>query len=158
MVIRKLKKYGGAERPCAVMDSKPISSRIVGRKTGKEENDTLHEKYINAVQMAFGSMNVKPTSLKLMRPTRSVVPVWRTPLATATRFSSSFKNLADCGLSGRKKYATGTMARVGRPSTRKRSFQLAIAACPEVIPYASAPAKHVARGAAVNLLVASRLK
>ena len=57
MVMRKLKKYGGAERPCAVTDSKPISSRIVGKKTGNEENETLHEKYINAVVIAFGSVS-----------------------------------------------------------------------------------------------------
>ena len=31
------------------MAEKPISERIVGRKTGKEENETLQEKYIKAV-------------------------------------------------------------------------------------------------------------
>jgi hypothetical protein len=31
------------------MGEKPISERMVGRKTGREEKDTLQEKYIRAV-------------------------------------------------------------------------------------------------------------
>jgi hypothetical protein len=45
--IRKLIKYGGAVSPCALIDVNPIPVRIVGRKTGKEENETLQEKYIS---------------------------------------------------------------------------------------------------------------
>ena len=43
-------KYGGAERPWASIALKPISERIVGRNTGREEKETLQEKYINAVK------------------------------------------------------------------------------------------------------------
>jgi hypothetical protein len=32
------------------MAEKPISVRMVGRKTGRELNDTLQEKYISAVK------------------------------------------------------------------------------------------------------------
>jgi len=35
---------------CASMELKPISLSIVGRKTGSEEKDTLHEKYMSAVK------------------------------------------------------------------------------------------------------------
>lgn len=47
--MRKDRKYGGAERPWALMVVKPISLRIVGRKTGRELKLTLHEKYMSAV-------------------------------------------------------------------------------------------------------------
>jgi hypothetical protein len=47
IVARKEAKKGGAVRPCALMAVKPISLRIVGRKTGSEEKLTLQLKYIN---------------------------------------------------------------------------------------------------------------
>lgn len=50
IVRRKARKYGGAERPCAWILVKPISERMVGRKTGRDEKDTLQEKYIRAVK------------------------------------------------------------------------------------------------------------
>lgn len=37
MVTKNDRKKGGASRPCALTAVKPMSSRIVGRKTGKEE-------------------------------------------------------------------------------------------------------------------------
>ena len=40
-------KYGGADKPCAVIEENPISFRIVGRNTGNEAYDTLHEKYMS---------------------------------------------------------------------------------------------------------------
>lgn len=46
----KAMKYGGADRPWAFTAEKPISERIVGRKTGSEEKETLQEKYIRAVK------------------------------------------------------------------------------------------------------------
>ena len=46
-VMRKERKKGGAVRPWALIELKPISFRIVGRKTGNEEKETLQEKYIN---------------------------------------------------------------------------------------------------------------
>ena len=50
MTSKNERKYGGAERPWALIDEKPISERIVGRKTGRDEKETLHEKYIKAVK------------------------------------------------------------------------------------------------------------
>lgn len=55
MVMRKERKKGGAVSPCAFTALKPISFRIVGRKTGRDENETLQEKYINYLQLAFGA-------------------------------------------------------------------------------------------------------
>jgi hypothetical protein len=50
ITTRNDKKYGGAERPCASIAVYPISVRTVGKKTGSDENETLHEKYIIAVK------------------------------------------------------------------------------------------------------------
>lgn len=47
MVQRNEAKNGGAVRPCALMAVKPISLRMVGKKTGREEKLTLQLKYIN---------------------------------------------------------------------------------------------------------------
>jgi hypothetical protein len=47
MTTRKDRKNGGAVNPCAFIELKPISFRIVGKNTGSEENATLPEKYIN---------------------------------------------------------------------------------------------------------------
>jgi hypothetical protein len=44
------RKYGGADKPCEWIGEKPISLSMVGRNTGREEKETLHEKYINAVK------------------------------------------------------------------------------------------------------------
>ena len=53
MTTRNARKYGGADKPWAWMDEKPISLRIVGRNTGRELNETLHEKYIKAVSQFY---------------------------------------------------------------------------------------------------------
>ena len=63
-------------------------------------------------------------------------------------FSSSVKKRALSGVSGRKMYAIGAIQIVGRPSTRKSRRHFASEGLPEVIPYANAPEKLVARGAA----------
>src|SRR6266699_1922695 len=47
MQHRKERKYGGAVRPWAWMEVKPMPVRMVGRKTGSDANETLHEKYIS---------------------------------------------------------------------------------------------------------------
>jgi hypothetical protein len=47
MVQRNDAKKGGAVRPCALIAVKPISLRIVGKNTGREEKLTLQLKYIN---------------------------------------------------------------------------------------------------------------
>jgi hypothetical protein len=47
MLMIKETKNGGAVRPWAWIDSKPMSSRIVGRKTGSEEKLTLQLKYMS---------------------------------------------------------------------------------------------------------------
>ena len=47
IVTRKEAKNGGAVRPWALMAVKPMSFRIVGRKTGNEEKLTLQLKYMN---------------------------------------------------------------------------------------------------------------
>ena len=44
-------KNGGAVRPCALTAVKPISLRIVGRKTGRDEKLTLQLKYISFVDI-----------------------------------------------------------------------------------------------------------
>lgn len=44
--------YGGADRPWALTDEKPISLRMVGKKTGRDEYDTLQEKYINCIRVS----------------------------------------------------------------------------------------------------------
>lgn len=46
----KARKYGGADSPWALTAENPISFKIVGRNTGRELNETLHEKYIMAVR------------------------------------------------------------------------------------------------------------
>jgi len=43
-----------------------MSSRIVGKNTGKDEKETLHEKYIKAVNQGFGSLKVFNVSRILM--------------------------------------------------------------------------------------------
>jgi hypothetical protein len=47
IVQRNDAKKGGAVRPCALIAVKPISLRIVGKNTGREEKLTLQLKYIN---------------------------------------------------------------------------------------------------------------
>jgi hypothetical protein len=47
IVAMKEAKNGGAVRPWALTAVKPISFRIVGRKTGSEEKLTLQLKYMN---------------------------------------------------------------------------------------------------------------
>jgi hypothetical protein len=47
MTIRKDTKNGGAVKPCALMELNPISFKMVGKKTGSDENATFPEKYIN---------------------------------------------------------------------------------------------------------------
>jgi hypothetical protein len=46
MTVKKERKKGGAVRPWASTLENPISARIVGRKTGSDENATFPEKYI----------------------------------------------------------------------------------------------------------------
>jgi hypothetical protein len=46
-VSKNDRKKGGAVNPCAFTAEKPISLRIVGRKTGREEKLTLQLKYIS---------------------------------------------------------------------------------------------------------------
>ena len=77
-------------------------------------------------------------------------------------------------MSGRKKYAIGTMQIVGMPSTRKSRRHFARPGCPEVIllknehtdadstgrefyPYANAPEKLVAKGAAERKMAIRKL-
>jgi hypothetical protein len=55
IVQRKEAKNGGAVRPCALIAVKPISLRIVGKKTGREEKLTLQLKYIN---YRFGKIKI----------------------------------------------------------------------------------------------------
>jgi hypothetical protein len=59
MVTRNDKKKGGAVRPCALIAVKPMSLRIVGRKTGSDEKLTLQLKYM--------SCHIGQCSLKLMK-------------------------------------------------------------------------------------------
>jgi hypothetical protein len=47
IVARNEAKNGGAVSPWALMDVKPISLRMVGRNTGRDEKLTLQLKYIN---------------------------------------------------------------------------------------------------------------
>ena len=46
----KVRKYEGADRACEWSGEKQISFRIVGRNTGRQEKETLHEKYIHSVR------------------------------------------------------------------------------------------------------------
>lgn len=89
MVIRKETKYGGAERPCALIAVKPIWVSIIGRKTGKDEKLTLQLKYMSyshsvsllteissmfeqlltAVNQHFRSRSASPMSFQTMPPT-----------------------------------------------------------------------------------------
>jgi len=43
-----------------------MSSKMVGRKTGKDENETLQEKYMSAVKYGFGSFSVSKVSRRLI--------------------------------------------------------------------------------------------
>lgn len=54
MVLRKARKYGGAVRPCELIELNPMSVRMVGRKTGSDEKLTLQLKYINWVGQRLG--------------------------------------------------------------------------------------------------------
>lgn len=47
MVAKNEAKKGGAVRPWALIAVKPISFKMVGKKTGSEEKLTLQLKYIN---------------------------------------------------------------------------------------------------------------
>jgi hypothetical protein len=47
IVARNEAKNGGTVSPWALMAVKPISLRMVGRNTGREEKLTLQLKYIN---------------------------------------------------------------------------------------------------------------
>ncbi len=49
MVTRNERKKGGAVSPWALTKEKPMSFKIVGRKTGSEKKPTLQLKYIRAV-------------------------------------------------------------------------------------------------------------
>ena len=123
---------------------------LVGRKTGSDEKATLQEKYISPKIQPLGSANPVKNSLTLIPPTLVAAPACLTPLALATSLSSSFKNLAFSGLSGRKKNATPAIATVGNPSTRNNTLHFANAGLPLVIAYASAPANVFASGAALK--------
>ena len=50
IATRKVRKYEGADRACEWSGKKQISLRIVGRNTGRQEKETLHEKYIHSVR------------------------------------------------------------------------------------------------------------
>jgi hypothetical protein len=47
IVTKNDKKKGGAVRPCALIAVKPMSLRIVGKNTGRDEKLTLQLKYMN---------------------------------------------------------------------------------------------------------------
>jgi hypothetical protein len=98
-------------------------------KTVRTDTWTLKWDSLTAVSHALISNRVAATSLKLMLPTRSSCPTWRTPLAAATRFSSSVKKRAFCGESGRKKNTTPAITIVGSPSTRNKMRQFSICGC-----------------------------
>lgn len=68
--IRKDRKYGGAVRPWAVMGLYPICERMVGRNTGSEEKETLHEKYMRGWIQVWGDERAESASPKLKVPTR----------------------------------------------------------------------------------------
>lgn len=89
---------------------------------------------LTAVNQHFASRNARPTSFHTTLPIRLTSPTCLTRLAFAISLSSSFRNLAFSGTSGRKKNATGAMRIVGRPSTKNSSLQLARCECPDVIP------------------------
>lgn len=82
-------------------------------------------KVLTAVNHALGSINVSRTSLILTEPTRDDDPACFTPRAFATVFSSGVRVRSLSGESGKKKNATGTIASVGKPSTRNRMRQFA---------------------------------
>lgn len=123
---------------------------LVGKNTGKLENATLQLKYINPRIHPLRSSRPAKNSLKLIFPMRGASPACLTPLALATSLSSSFKNRAFSGLSGKKKNATTAITMVGRPSTRNSTLHLASDGLPLVIAYASAPANVFASGAALR--------
>lgn len=102
------------------------------------------------------SINPCPTSLHSIPPSRFLSPTCNTPLRRATSFSSSVKNLAFSGLSGKNTHATTAMHTVGSPSTRNNTLHFANPGLPLVIPYASAPANVFASGAALRNMPARR--
>ena len=116
---------------------------MVGKYTGNDENETLHEKYMSALTQILGSSSANLMSFQATPPMRSLRPFCRITRARATRCSSGVRKRAFSGESGKKKKATAAIATEGSPSTKNRTRQEAIAAWPEVIPYASAPAKHL---------------
>ena len=96
----------------------------------------------------MGSINPFNTSPIFAPPTLVPAPACLTPLAFAATLSSSVKNLAFSGLSGKKNHATNAIATLGKPSTKNNTLHFAIPGFPLVIPYASAPANVFASGAA----------
>ena len=101
---------------------------------GSDEKPTLQLKYMRAVNQHFRSNKANPTSFHTIPPILSTPPTCLTLLAFATTFSSSVKNLALSGVSGKKKYATGDIQIVGKPSTKNSNRQFASLECPLVIP------------------------
>ena len=94
---------------------------------------------LTAVNQHFKSNKAAATSFHTTPPAPSAPPTCLTPLAAAATFSSSVRNLAVPGESGKNANATAAMTIVGRPSTKSSRRQFARCECPDVIPYAKAP-------------------
>ena len=65
IIKKKHNRYGGADRPFDVaLLKEPISSIIVGTKSGSDAKETLQLKYMRAGMYDFGSL--RPSSISLI--------------------------------------------------------------------------------------------